>query len=794
MNSATLTAARSEPLAGAPVRAQDLTRQGLKRWLWALPVFAVAMATAIAVAALNLAPWWPVWLLLAYTGCGLLVFYGLLVSGVAARFRDPLLTLPQVIFGIVLVALSYALLEVTRAVAMEWLCLIMVYDMRRLPKREIWLSAALAMILPALALCGAWSMQPGQSSIGDQLVLLALGVFMVPVLLAVSASVRRLRSRRLKQQVQMAQTLEKLRQMAVLDGLTGLCNRRHMMDLLAEEVRRYQRAGRPFCVAMLDIDHFKRVNDHYGHALGDVVLRHFAAITRAAFQGRTDVVARWGGEEFLVLMPETTSAQAHAALMRLRALVLHYDWAAHEPTLLVSFSAGLSEYGKDRPLTQILEEADEALYRAKDRGRDRVEAIEPLTPQELAASLAGADKALLVLPDVAQFLPASGEASQFGDSGDVAHGHPTRRSKRWMAWILGRDPALADALRLSAVSVGIYAVLMLAMEFYGVPSGSIPRQWANVFLVAQALAATVPYMLVRSGWSARWRTDRALVVPQLWVASALLALAFAVLPATRVYDLQQLCVVLVFGFIDLRPRQAVSVGLGAIGMLVLAYLGLLVVKPEDFLPVREGIQVLVTSFILALLTVQSRSLALARDEARQEKRALVEATEQVRLLTMHDALTGLFNRQHMQGLLERECERHERSGHAFCVALIDLDHFKNINDTHGHQVGDEALSGFAAAARAALRDTDVIGRWGGEEFLALLVETDASAKGLVGAERLRARMAAMRLCPSLPDLQVTFSAGVVERRSGDSVTGLLERADQALYRAKAQGRNCCVQG
>ena len=161
---------------------------------------------------------------------------------------------------------------------------------------------------------------------------------------------------------------------------------------------------------------------------------------------------------------------------------------------------------------------------------------------------------------------------------------------------------------------------------------------------------------------------------------------------------------------------------------------------------------------------------------------------------MHDARRGRFNRQHMQHLLERECGRHRRSAVAFCVALVDLDHFKRINDGYGHRVGDEALAGFAAAAREVLRETDVLARWGGEEFLVLLPESEPVASGLLALDRLREALAARCLCPAAPQLQVTFSAGVAEYRPGEAIEQTLARADQALYAAKAAGRNCCRVG
>jgi len=199
-----------------------------------------------------------------------------------------------------------------------------------------------------------------------------------------------------------------------------------------------------------------------------------------------------------------------------------------------------------------------------------------------------------------------------------------------------------------------------------------------------------------------------------------------------------------------------------------------------------------TVFGPGILTVQSPNFSLARVRQRQERRELADTMAQVRELLIHDALTGMFNRQHMQTLLERECERQLRSGRGFCVALIDLDHFKRINDEHGHQVGDEALVGFASGAQQVLRETDVICRWGGEEFLVLLVATGTGPDGLQTLERLRLHIASQKLCPSAPSLQVTFSAGLAVHEGDGPLSALLERADRALYAAKAGGRNRCV--
>ena len=219
---------------------------------------------------------------------------------------------------------------------------------------------------------------------------------------------------------------------------------------------------------------------------------------------------------------------------------------------------------------------------------------------------------------------------------------------------------------------------------------------------------------------------------------------------------------------------------------------LVATAPPGFDAPHEGVGVAVTVFILALLALQSRNFARARQRLRLERRALASTAERVEQLMIHDSLTGLYNRQHMQGLVEQECERHERSGHGFCVALVDLDHFKRVNDLRGHAVGDEVLVHFAQTALAQLREIDVIARWGGEEFLVLLPDTAPLPDGQQAMERLRARIASSALSPGVPLLRVTASIGLAAHCPGESVAHLLERADRALYAAKHGGRDRCV--
>jgi len=141
----------------------------------------------------------------------------------------------------------------------------------------------------------------------------------------------------------------------------------------------------------------------------------------------------------------------------------------------------------------------------------------------------------------------------------------------------------------------------------------------------------------------------------------------------------------------------------------------------------------------------------------------------------------------MMERLEEEAARCARLGKPMCLVLVDLDHFKRINDAHGHAAGDQVLRRFGAMARASLRGTDLVARWGGEEFLLLLGST-GTAPGAACAQRLLDALAAERFdAAGLPP--VTGSAGLAEYREGDCLVEALERADRALYRAKAAGRN-----
>jgi diguanylate cyclase (GGDEF)-like protein len=157
-----------------------------------------------------------------------------------------------------------------------------------------------------------------------------------------------------------------------------------------------------------------------------------------------------------------------------------------------------------------------------------------------------------------------------------------------------------------------------------------------------------------------------------------------------------------------------------------------------------------------------------------------------------DSLTGLANRRACSDALQAEAARARRFGTPLSVVLADLDGFKEVNDVHGHAVGDEVLQTFADVLRRTVRDSDVAGRWGGEEFLLLLPGADADGAVQL-AERVRAALPARRIADA-EGLRVTASFGVAEHRPGSDAEHLLAAADEALYRAKRSGKDRVERG
>lgn len=212
-------------------------------------------------------------------------------------------------------------------------------------------------------------------------------------------------------------------------------------------------------------------------------------------------------------------------------------------------------------------------------------------------------------------------------------------------------------------------------------------------------------------------------------------------------------------------------------------------------PFASGELLLTLGFtaMLWLMFVMAGQVTSLRDAYGRRTQRLNAALAKLSDLAMRDDLTGLYNRRYIMEVLNRQKALADRGHVGFTVCYCDLDHFKRVNDQLGHQQGDRVLQAFAGAAEDVVRSVDYVSRFGGEEFLLVLVDADALAAERV-AKRLAQRARELQVPGSPPDFQLSVSIGIAEFHAGETVETVIQRADWALYAAKSAGRDRIVQG
>ena len=203
------------------------------------------------------------------------------------------------------------------------------------------------------------------------------------------------------------------------------------------------------------------------------------------------------------------------------------------------------------------------------------------------------------------------------------------------------------------------------------------------------------------------------------------------------------------------------------------------------LSIEIGHFLLVATMMPAMSMLAAR-LSRMRHRARLQRTELAQVLARLREHTTRDELTGLINKRHMQELMDQEHQRCVRSGQSFCLAVLDIDRFKPVNESHGYAVGDAVLRAVAQEAQRHVRVSDMLSRWGGDDFVLMMSDARAAlARG--GLERLHQKVGALRILHGAAAVGITLSAGMAEHHAGESVVQTLQRAERALQEAKAQG-------
>ena len=363
--------------------------------------------------------------------------------------------------------------------------------------------------------------------------------------------------------------------------------------------------------------------------------------------------------------------------------------------------------------------------------------------------------------------------------------------------LLGTEPSMRRALRRQLMGLASY-LMFLAPLAYSVSTGWMEMGWAGLagFSAAAISLNLLFFLLIRSGRTRRLR-DPSMTALQIAAALALGLALIHFAGEARSVLLMLFFAALFFGVFGLRTSEFLWLG----GAAVAGYGGLVAwefrdVPADDPRWSLEWLRLLTLAMITLWIALLGSYVARLRRELHRRNAELDVAMERLRGLVAHDELTGAFNRRHLMDILHREKERADRFGHPFCVSIIDLDHFKRINDEHGHATGDDVLRGFTSRMLGSARKMDwlgrqdvdpTFGRYGGEEFLLVMPHTPL-AGARVCVERIRDRVVAAPFETVAGPLEANFSAGVAEHRPGESVADTLGRADEALYRAKSNGR------
>jgi diguanylate cyclase (GGDEF)-like protein len=311
-------------------------------------------------------------------------------------------------------------------------------------------------------------------------------------------------------------------------------------------------------------------------------------------------------------------------------------------------------------------------------------------------------------------------------------------------------------------------------------NGRIERPEAVLVTSLCAMGVLTFYVLLRSAPFFKIPNWKLALAQAAFAVICNLAL-YAVLDNLRGAILIGMPVVILFCAFSLRPRQTAWLSAFAIAGLAAAIAALVASDPLHH-PLNEE------SVHFALATVGIVSVTVITGELSKLRAQLVAAVATIRTLATTDELTLLANRRHMRDLLAVEQQRRAACPNHVCVALLDVDFFKAINDKYGHAAGDAVLQSFAREAGATLRSADTLARWGGEEFLLLMPDTRLD-EALAVLGRIAARIAAMRIDAVDPQLAITFSAGVAASLPLERFDEAIQRADEAMYRAKASGRN-----
>ena len=338
---------------------------------WTAPVFALLAYVLLYCVQQNMLDKARLLVLAQCWGIFICFVYGVMRSGLNQSFNDPTLSLLQTCVAQTFMAGVYAFSGRVHSSTLLILALVMMFAMFNIKKRYTNIVCIYTVVLLGLTMLYKSGTDPLNYPAELEWINFALCATSLTLISRLTARLSDMRYRKKMQTRELELAYLHIQKMATRDELTGLCNRRHLKCLLDQHVERCARTGQNFYLAMLDLDHFKFINDTFGHHTGDEVLKNFSLCTRKLLR-KTDTLGRWGGEEFVLILPETGNDQVLNGLSRLQSVLANTPMVLH-PSLFITFSGGLTRYRPGENIEQTINRSDQLLYLAKKRGRNKIE-------------------------------------------------------------------------------------------------------------------------------------------------------------------------------------------------------------------------------------------------------------------------------------------------------------------------------------------------------------------------------------------------------------------------------------
>ena len=587
----------------------------------------------------------------------------------------------------------------------------------------------------------------------------------------------------------------RLNEMASTDALTGLANRRQFDTALRQLIRMAARERKNVTLALIDIDHFKSYNDHYGHPAGDDCLRRIGHYLSGSMRRPHDFAARLGGEEFAVVWFD---ARPEAAMRLAEQLRLGISALGIAPAPgrgdAVTASAGLIQVQAPRPeaaaddvAVEMMRKADAPLYEAKRSGRNRLVVSDAPIEAAMRPSAARYPAPVIApeaLPSAAPNPNPNPAASSSRLSGALAQIRLAEPQETDFRASYERQGRSSRAQILIGLLITVVFLLVFQDSLLKIPEEAdrLGRLTLSLGLVPAALVGLLGCFIPRLyRWSALLYIGAIGVIlsAQMFERIIQLPLGYDVVPL-----MMPVAVLLSLSVVQIRYSLLVPAMLLNLAGVVAAELWAFEASSNRLLETGTAIFMVVVTLIFSYKLERSARIGWQRERHLDE-------------LASTDGLTGLANRHHFDAALRQDIRAAQREGRNVALMILDVDHFKSYNDHYGHPAGDACLAAIGHLLGTRMRRArDYAARLGGEEFAA--VWFDASAEDAPRlAEELRRSVSTLGIVPAPGHGEtVTASAGFVQiirpttETTADSIAAdMMRTVDAALYRAKRSGRD-----